>query len=109
MPLFYHFFFQTQHTLTLVSSSTDDSVFRCTVQRDIDLSTNQIFGLRNEWYFMFALGNVSKGNMFVFIQLSLSLQHGVQTHIDHFVLLAVDRFSRTAYYTFPRRHFFSLN
>jgi hypothetical protein len=67
MPFFYHFFFQTQHTLMLVSGSTDDSVFRCTVQRDIDLSTNQIFGLRNEWYFMFALGNVNKGNMFVFL------------------------------------------
>lgn len=65
MPLFYHFIFQTQHTLTLVSGSTEDGIFRSTVQRDIDLSTNQIFGLRNEWYFMFALGNVSKGNMFV--------------------------------------------
>lgn len=106
MPLFYHFFFQTQHTLTLVSGSTEDGIFRCTVQRDIDLSTNQIFGLRNEWYFMFALGNVSKGNIFDFIQLSLSLQHGVQAHIDHFVLLAVGRFSRSAYYTFPCHLFF---
>jgi hypothetical protein len=49
----------------IVSGSTDDSVFHCTVQRDIDLSTNQIFGLRNEWYFMFALGNVNKGNRYI--------------------------------------------
>ena len=52
---------QTQHTLTFVNGSTNDNIFRCTVKRDIDISTDKIFSLKSKWYLLFANGNVNQG------------------------------------------------
>jgi hypothetical protein len=52
---------QTQHTLTFVNGSTNDNIFRCTVKRDIDVSTDKIFSLKSKWYLLFANGNVNQG------------------------------------------------
>ncbi|XP_076076307.1 uncharacterized protein LOC143047196 isoform X3 [Mytilus galloprovincialis] len=50
-----------QHSPALINGSTDGNIFGCTIQRDINLSTDKIFSLRNEWFLLFAQGNVTKG------------------------------------------------
>ena len=52
---------QIKSSLNFLNGSVEGNIFRCRMKRDIASTDEKIFDLRDNWYLLFAHGNLSRG------------------------------------------------